>query len=161
LAQIEERGDDAVRALSRNSSDKGHRPRSSSQPRRSRKAIGQVGQTRLSDDIKFAQAQVRGFAQKQRETMKDLEVETLPGRDPRPPPISGELRSAATSRAGATPMVASAHMSIVTALRRGREAHHRLRAALPWRAASRDRRRDALSAARTISTCSAACRRSP
>ena len=31
------------------------------------------------DDIRFAQAQVRNFAQKQKDTMRDLEVETLPG----------------------------------------------------------------------------------
>ena len=31
------------------------------------------------EDIRFAQAQVRNFAQKQRECIKDLEVETLPG----------------------------------------------------------------------------------
>src|SRR5215475_2858156 len=30
-------------------------------------------------DIKFAQAQVRNFGQKQKETLRDLEVETLPG----------------------------------------------------------------------------------
>ena len=42
------------------------------------KAIAQVAKRDL-DDIKFAQAQVRNFAQKQRDTMKDLEVETLPG----------------------------------------------------------------------------------
>ena len=31
------------------------------------------------DDIKFAQTQVRNFAQKQLECIKDLEVETMPG----------------------------------------------------------------------------------
>ena len=31
------------------------------------------------DDIKFAQHQIRNFAQKQRESIKDIEVETLPG----------------------------------------------------------------------------------
>jgi sulfopropanediol 3-dehydrogenase len=30
-------------------------------------------------DIKFAQAQIRGFAQAQREALRDIEVETLPG----------------------------------------------------------------------------------
>jgi sulfopropanediol 3-dehydrogenase len=39
-------------------------------------AIAQVPQRDL-DDIKFAQ--VRNFAQKQKETMHDLEIETLPG----------------------------------------------------------------------------------
>src|SRR4051794_40188085 len=31
------------------------------------------------EDIKFAQTQIRNFAQKQREAIKDIEVETLPG----------------------------------------------------------------------------------
>ena len=66
------------------------------------------------DDIKFAQAQVRGFAQKQRETMKDLEVETLPG------VVLGHRHIPVNSigcyvPGGRYPMVASAHMSIVTA----------------------------------------------
>ena len=42
------------------------------------RAIAQVRKRDL-DDIKFAQAQVRNFAQKQKETLRDLEVETLPG----------------------------------------------------------------------------------
>src|SRR5215207_642617 len=77
LAQIEERGDDAVRALSEQF-DKWSPPSFKLAPQEIVKAIGQVARRDL-DDIKFAQAQVRGFAQKQRDTMKDLEVETLPG----------------------------------------------------------------------------------
>ena len=42
------------------------------------RAIGQVPKRDL-DYIRFAQAQVRNFAQKQRETLRDLEVETQPG----------------------------------------------------------------------------------
>src|SRR6185437_7171632 len=42
------------------------------------RAIGQVRKRDL-EDIKFAEAQVRNFAQKQRDSMKDVEVETLPG----------------------------------------------------------------------------------
>src|SRR5674476_1525818 len=42
------------------------------------RAIAQVPKRDL-EDIKFAQAQVRNFAQNQRESMHDLEVETLPG----------------------------------------------------------------------------------
>ena len=57
---------------------------------------------------------MRGFAQKQRETMKDLEVETLPG------VILGHRHIPVNSigcyvPGGRYPMVASAHMSIVTA----------------------------------------------
>jgi sulfopropanediol 3-dehydrogenase len=66
------------------------------------------------DDIKFAQAQVRNFAQKQKETMRDLEVETLPG------VVLGHRHIPVNSigcyvPGGRYPMVASAHMSIVTA----------------------------------------------
>ena len=66
------------------------------------------------DDIKFAQAQVRNFAQKQKETMHDLEVETLPG------VVLGHRHIPVNSigcyvPGGRYPMVASAHMSIVTA----------------------------------------------
>ena len=66
------------------------------------------------DDIKFAQAQVRNFAQKQRDTMKDLEVETLPG------VVLGHRHIPVNAigcyvPGGRYPMVASAHMSIVTA----------------------------------------------
>ncbi len=76
-------------------------------------AIGQVAKRDL-EDIKFAQAQVRNFAQKQRDSMKDIEVETLPG------VILGHRHIPVSSigcyvPGGRYPMVASAHMSIVTA----------------------------------------------
>jgi sulfopropanediol 3-dehydrogenase len=66
------------------------------------------------EDLKFAQSQVRHFAQKQKETMHDLEVETLPG------VILGHRHIPVASigcyvPGGRYPMVASAHMSIVTA----------------------------------------------
>ena len=82
-------------------------------PQEIERAIGQVGKRDL-DDIKFAQAQVRNFAQKQKETMRDLEVETLPG------VILGHKHIPVNSigcyvPGGRYPMVASAHMSIVTA----------------------------------------------
>lgn len=77
------------------------------------RAIAQVPQRDL-DDIKFAQAQVRNFALKQKETMHDLEVETLPG------VVLGHRHIPVNSigcyvPGGRYPMVASAHMSIVTA----------------------------------------------
>ncbi|HWT30940.1 MAG TPA: histidinol dehydrogenase, partial [Propylenella sp.] len=77
------------------------------------KAIAQVPQRDL-DDIKFAQAQVRNFAQNQRDTMQDLEVETLPGvvLGHRHVPVGAD---GAYVPGGRYPMVASAHMSIVTA----------------------------------------------
>jgi sulfopropanediol 3-dehydrogenase len=112
LADIEARKDEAVRDLSQkfdNWSPKDFRL----SPQDIEKAIGQVPKRDL-DDIKFAQAQVRNFAQKQRETMHDLEVETLPG------VILGHRHIPVNAigcyvPGGRYPMVASAHMSIVTA----------------------------------------------
>jgi sulfopropanediol 3-dehydrogenase len=77
------------------------------------RAIAQVPKRDI-EDIKFAQAQVRNFAQKQRDTMLDLEVETLPG------VVLGHRHIPVNSigcyvPGGRYPMVASAHMSIVTA----------------------------------------------
>ena len=77
------------------------------------RAIAQVPRRDL-DDIKFAQAQVRNFAEKQRASLQDLEVETLPG------VVLGHKHIPVNSigcyvPGGRYPMVASAHMSIVTA----------------------------------------------
>ena len=65
-------------------------------------------------DIKFAQTQVRNFAKIQRTALQDVEVETLPG------VILGHKNIPINSvgcyvPGGKYPMVASAHMSIVTA----------------------------------------------
>ena len=75
--------------------------------------LGRVPEQVL-DDIRFSQAQVRRFAQAQRETMLDLEIETLPGvrLGHRHVPVSSV---GAYVPGGRYPMVASAHMSIVTA----------------------------------------------
>src|SRR5437763_3393564 len=112
LDQIKSRGDAAVRELSEKF-DKWSPKNFKLTPQEIEKAIGQVAERDL-DDIKFAQAQVRGFAERQRETMKDLEVETLPG------VILGHRHIPVNSigcyvPGGRYPMVASAHMSIVTA----------------------------------------------
>jgi sulfopropanediol 3-dehydrogenase len=66
------------------------------------------------DDMAFGQEQVRTFARAQRATLTDLEVETLPGvrLGHRHIPIE---RVGAYVPGGRYPMVASAHMSIVTA----------------------------------------------
>ena len=66
------------------------------------------------DDIKFAQKQIKQFAEAQLSTLKELEVETLPG------VILGHKNIPVQSvgcyvPAGKFPMVASAHMSVVTA----------------------------------------------
>jgi sulfopropanediol 3-dehydrogenase len=66
------------------------------------------------EDIKFAQAQIRGFAKIQRASMRDVEVETLPGvvLGHRQIPVG---RVGCYVPGGRYPMVASAQMSIVTA----------------------------------------------
>ena len=70
--------------------------------------------TEALTDIAFCQEQVRAFARAQRATMTDLEVETLPGvrLGHRHIPLSSV---GAYVPGGRYPMVASAHMSIVTA----------------------------------------------
>src|SRR6516165_8877218 len=112
LADVEARRDRAVRELSQKF-DAWAPPSFKLTPQEVERAIAQVGKRDL-DDIKFAQAQVRGFAQKQRETLRDLEVETLPG------VILGHRHVPVAAvgcyvPGGRYPMIASAHMSIVTA----------------------------------------------
>src|SRR3546814_18630553 len=65
-------------------------------------------------DIEFAQAQVRNFAQIQRDSMKDVEVETLQG------VVLGHKNLPLNSAGcyvpgGKYPLLASAHMSVITA----------------------------------------------
>jgi sulfopropanediol 3-dehydrogenase len=112
LAQVEERKDAAIRELSEKFDKWSPKDFRLSAPEVER-AIAQVPKRDL-EDIKFAQAQVRNFAQKQRDTMLDLEVETLPG------VVLGHRHIPVNSigcyvPGGRYPMVASAHMSIVTA----------------------------------------------
>ncbi|MDB4087702.1 histidinol dehydrogenase [Amylibacter sp.] len=75
--------------------------------------IASLSDRELSD-IKFAQEQVRNFAQAQRDSMLDIEIETIPG------VILGHKNIPVQSvgcyvPGGKFPMVASAHMSIATA----------------------------------------------
>ena len=112
LADIDARKDQAVKDLSKKF-DKWAPTDFKLSAHEIERAIAQVPQRDL-DDIKFAQAQVRNFAQKQKETMHDLEVETLPGI------VLGHRHIPVNSigcyvPGGRYPMVASAHMSIVTA----------------------------------------------
>ena len=112
LADIDARKDAAVRELSQKFDNWSPASFKLSAAEIER-AIGQVRKRDL-DDIKFAQAQVRNFAQKQKDTMRDLEVETLPG------VVLGHRHIPVNSigcyvPGGRYPMVASAHMSIVTA----------------------------------------------
>lgn len=66
------------------------------------------------DDIRFVQEQVRTFAEHQRESLRDVEVETLPGvrLGHRHVPIDAV---GAYVPGGRYPLTASAHMTIVTA----------------------------------------------
>jgi sulfopropanediol 3-dehydrogenase len=112
LAQVEERKDAAIRELSEKFDNWSPKDFHLS-PSEVERAIGQVPKRDI-EDIKFAQAQVRNFAQKQRDTMLDLEVETLPG------VVLGHRHIPVNSigcyvPGGRYPMVASAHMSVVTA----------------------------------------------
>jgi sulfopropanediol 3-dehydrogenase len=112
LADIEARGDVAVRELSEKFD--GYTPDAF---RLSQGEIdGLIAQLspRELADIKFAQEQVRNFAQAQRDSMLDIEVETMPG------VILGHKNIPVQSvgcyvPGGKFPMVASAHMSVATA----------------------------------------------
>ncbi len=112
LADISKRGDAAVRDLSVKF-DK-YDPKAFRLGERDiEAAMGAVSKRDL-DDIRFAQAQVRNFAQYQRAALTDIEVETLPG------VILGHKNIPVQSvgcyvPGGKYPMVASAHMSVVTA----------------------------------------------
>ncbi|MEM1272774.1 MAG: histidinol dehydrogenase [Pseudomonadota bacterium] len=112
LAEIEARGDAAVRELSEKFDD--YAPESFRLSDAEIDAlIGELTPRELAD-IKFAQDQVRGFAEAQRASMLDIEVETLPG------VILGHKNIPVQSvgcyvPGGKFPMVASAHMSVLTA----------------------------------------------
>lgn len=112
LADIEARGDAAVRDLSVRF-DKYDPPGFRLGPSEIEAAMQKVS-TRDMDDIRFAQAQIRRFAQAQRASITDIEVETLPG------VILGHRNIPVQSvgcyvPGGKFPMVASAHMSVLTA----------------------------------------------
>ena len=112
LADIESRGDDAVRELSEKF-DSWNPPSFRLTTEEIQTAIDQVPPQDLAD-IQFAQTQVRNFAQKQKACLTDLEIETLPG------VVLGHRNIPVNSigcyvPGGKYPMVASAHMSIVTA----------------------------------------------
>ena len=112
LQVIEEKGDAAVREFSEkfdNYSPKSYKLSSAEID----SLIANVSDRDMKD-IKFAQEQVRNFAQAQRDSMQDIELETMPG------VILGHKNIPVQSvgcyvPAGKFPMVASAHMSVVTA----------------------------------------------
>ncbi|HSF63040.1 MAG TPA: histidinol dehydrogenase, partial [Paracoccaceae bacterium] len=112
LADIETRGDAAVRDLAQRFD--GYAPPSFRLTASEIEAAMQKVSARDMGDIRFAQNQIRRFAQAQRASMTDIEVETLPG------VVLGHRNIPVQSvgcyvPGGKFPMVASAHMSVLTA----------------------------------------------
>jgi len=112
LADIAARGDAAVRDLSQKFDN--YNPQKFRLSESEIEAAMNKVSNRDMEDIKFAQAQIRNFAEAQRASMTDVEVETLPG------VILGHRNIPVQSvgcyvPGGKFPMVASAHMSVLTA----------------------------------------------
>ncbi|UWQ20934.1 histidinol dehydrogenase [Jannaschia sp. W003] len=112
LADIEARGDAAVREMSQRFDR--YDPESFRLSASEIEALIAELSPRELADIRFAQKQVRRFAQAQRDSMLDIEVETMPGI------VLGHRNIPVQSvgcyvPGGKFPMVASAHMSVLTA----------------------------------------------
>jgi len=112
LQDVAARGDTAVRELSAKF-DKWSPPSFRLSKAELDAIVGKVSPETIAD-IKFAQAQIRNFAEHQRAALKDIEVETLPGVKLGHRNIPVESVGCYVP-GGRYPMVASAHMSIVTA----------------------------------------------
>lgn len=114
IAEVERRGDEAVRDYALRL-DKWSTPSGSFRLDEAQLAeiVASVPEE-VKTDIAFAQEQIRRFAGHQREAIRDVEVETLPG------VVLGHKNIPVGSvgcyiPGGRYPMVASAHMSILTA----------------------------------------------
>jgi sulfopropanediol 3-dehydrogenase len=112
IRNIQERGDAAVREYSRHFDQWDPADFRLSEDD-IQQAMRQLSAREL-EDIRFAQEQIRNFAQKQRESMRDIEVETMPG------VVLGHKHIAVNAvgcyvPGGKYPMIASAHMSVLTA----------------------------------------------
>jgi sulfopropanediol 3-dehydrogenase len=112
LGDITARGDAAVRELSVKF-DNWDREDYRLTDQEIQNCLSQLSQRDL-DDIRFAQEQVRKFAEHQKAALKDLEVETLPG------VVLGHKNIPVNSvgcyvPGGKYPLLASAHMSVITA----------------------------------------------
>lgn len=112
LKEIEIRGDAAVRDMSVKFDS--YSPHSFQLSKSEIEALMSRVSSRDMEDIKFAQTQVKNFARAQRDSMSDIEIETLPG------VILGHKNIPVQSvgcyiPGGKFPMVASAHMSVATA----------------------------------------------
>jgi sulfopropanediol 3-dehydrogenase len=112
LADIDSRGDEALREYSERFDQ--WSPKSFRLGEQQIASCYDELSERIIDDIKFAQAQIRNFAQAQKDALRNVEVETLPG------VVLGHKNLPVNSvgcyvPGGEYPMVASAHMSVVTA----------------------------------------------
>lgn len=112
ISDISARGDAAVRDLSEKF-DKWSPPSFRLTPDEIESIMASLPE-QIITDLKFAQSQIRNFAQHQRAALRDIEVETLPG------VILGHKNIPVGSvgcyvPGGRYPMVASAHMSVLTA----------------------------------------------
>jgi len=112
IKNIEENGDKAVRQYSEQF-DKWSPP-SFRLTKQQIEDIVNAAPQQVIDDIRFAQKQIRFFAEQQRASIKDIEVETIPG------VFLGHKNLPVNSvgcyiPGGRYPMVASAHMSVLTA----------------------------------------------
>lgn len=112
LADVAARGDSAIRELSVKF-DKWDRESYLLTDWEKQDCLDQLSTQDLTD-IEFAQAQIRKFASIQRESLKDVEVETLPGvvLGHRHIPINA---AGCYVPGGKYPLLASAHMSVITA----------------------------------------------
>lgn len=112
LSDIEKRGDEAVRELSVKF-DKWDRDSYRLSDAEINAAIDTLSPQDIKD-IEFAQTQVRNFAEVQKAALKDVEVETLPGvvLGHKNVPVNG---AGCYVPGGKYPLLASAHMSVITA----------------------------------------------
>jgi len=112
LAAVKARGDAAVREMSIRF-DQWDRTDYRLTDAEIRACLSELS-ARNIEDIKFAQAQVRNFAEHQKAALKDIEVETMPG------VVLGHKNIPVNSvgcyvPGGKYPLLASAHMSVITA----------------------------------------------
>ncbi|WPZ33809.1 histidinol dehydrogenase [Thalassobaculum sp. OXR-137] len=112
LADIAKRGDAAVRELSEKF-DKWSPDSFKLSDAQIEQALAELDPADL-EDIRFAQTQIRSFAEHQKAALQDIEVETMPG------VVLGHKNIPVNAvgcyvPGGKYPLVASAHMSVVTA----------------------------------------------
>ena len=112
LRDIEDGGDSAVREYSRKFDQ--WDPEDFTLSRAQIEAAVRRLSAREIEDIRFAQAQIRRFAEVQRDSLRPVEVETLPG------VVLGHKHIPVNAvgcyvPGGRYPMIASAHMSVLTA----------------------------------------------